>query len=307
MQRLPSLCLVVGLLCSSLPAAGAAQPTETELLSEDIAVGTVPQGAQGVRFLQIGIDATCARATVLRSLTVRHTGLGAAQDLRGVYALRLYDDGRAERLTPAVSFSGRNNEATLRFRSVRIEPCHEYWITVAADLSPDAAPDGQHGIRGVSLETDAGTRAIPAPAHPGTVRIGAGASAGSVTVSYAQLPSPLRYGAGRTVARIRIKENGGKDVELTRLTLTNDGSAKGADLQNLYAETAGGKRLSATVRALADAAGDATAALVFDPPLRIGRGNETLLVIKGDVRASRSRTVRLIVEEPGDAVVRRAR
>jgi hypothetical protein len=48
------------------------------------------------------------------------------------------------------------------------------------------------------------------------------------------------------------------------------------------------------------------APFVFDPPLLLEHGNVYLIEVRADVRASRRRTIRLLVEEPEDVEAREA-
>ena len=45
---------------------------------------------------------------------------------------------------------------------------------------------------------------------------------------------------------------------------------------------------------------------VLSPPLILKKNQTRLLELKADVRASRSRTIQLIIEEPGDIEAERA-
>lgn len=265
------------------------------------AAGSVPKGAQGVPLLIATLSNGCENAATVKTVTLRHRGLGDADDLTGVYAVEPGKQKMSTRVSSAASFSGRDNTAVLRLRGFRLEPCASRTLTFAVDISPDAADAGEHALEVAALSTDGPV--VTARTVASDTRQSVGPSVGSVTVSYADLTQAVRYGANRTVARIRLSASIERDQLVRSIRLTNDGSARGADLRNIRIVSTRGEALTDT----ADALDDDSALLMFDPALRLDSGDDLLVLVKADVRASRKRTIRLIVEEPSDIALVPAR
>ena len=86
------------------------------------------------------------------------------------------------------------------------------------------------------------------------------------------------------------------DHWLREITLTNDGKARNGDLQNLILQSSRGVPLAPTVASLTND----TVTFGLDTPVMLRKNDSIVLVVKADVLASRTRTIRLIVEEPAD-------
>lgn len=282
--------LTLLLVPAQLFAAGSLTVTQSGVTG-----GSVPKGAQRVPFLVLTLEAGCGAPAVVRELTIAHDGLGDSADLERVYA----SDGR-RRLTRGRSFGASDRTATLRFiPALDIPACAKKSLTIVADLSLDAASAGEHRLRVASpsdVDTDADVRfaaTASRPSHVATVRP---ASVGSVSVTFLDLTTPLRFGTSRTLARVRLEAGREADQEIRAITLTNDGKATDGDLKNLRIQNRRGQALTNTAATMD---GDRVT-LTFDPPLRLDRNDEVLLELKGDVVASRRRTVRFVLEEPSD-------
>jgi len=171
-----------------------------------------------------------------------------------------------------------------------------------ADFSPDAAAQGEHSLFIASSEdvkTDAATVEATLSSNLGSSRV-APVSEGTIEVEYLPVLTSTTYGAGRTLLRMRLTARD-EDQFVYSVTLTNAGKARGADLKNLSLGTRDG--------ALTDVAASMTddkVTLTFDPPLRLDRGEDILLLLKGDVRASRKKTIDFEVEEASDITAGRA-
>lgn len=256
--------------------------------------GSVPLGAQRVPMLTLRMTAACAQDVRVASLTLQHRGLGSPQDIAGVYAF--FNGVRRSRSRAP---SGRNGTATLTLRGVTVPACGTLSVDILGDVKSTAAPSGEHAFSLVwagnvvteppvpvvlNLAGDAAARTIPV-----------GNAVGTVTADALPLPSTLTYGSARTLARLRLtaKED---DRQLTAITFVNDGSARDADLQNLFLETSGHTRLSPTLPSLQ---GDRVR-VELQPPLVLRRSEVRLVQLLGDVRASRRKTVRLLIQEPSD-------
>lgn len=257
---------------------------------------SVPVGAQSVTMLTVRLEASCARDITLWSLRLHHRGLGNAADIARVYART-----GVQRRTRTVVFSaGDETTATLRFRQMKIRACTTESIDILADFSGAAAAGGEHALtleaKG-DVDADAPVRILVNPAGAITVTTPVGVPAGTVTAELLNVPTPLTYGAARTVARVRLRADTTRDGHaVTAITFVNDGTARGDDLQNFILESSGHTRLSATVPSL-----DADRVrVVLDPPLILRRNEVRLVQLLADIRASRRRTVRFLIQEPGD-------
>lgn len=255
--------------------------------------GSVPLGAQRVPLLTLQMTASCAGSVRVASLTLEHRGLGKPQDIAGLYAFQKVRRSRS------VAPSGKKGIATLHLRAVTVPACATMSLDILGDISGSAAAAGEHGFTLVwsgNVVTD--------PAVPVTLNLAGeaaartipvGPSVGTITADSLSLPNTLSYGSARTLARLRLTARG-EDQQITAITFVNDGSARDADLQNLFLETSGKTRLSSTVAALD---GDRVR-VELQPPLLLKRNEVRLVQLLGDVRASRRKTVRLIIQEPGD-------
>lgn len=276
------------------PVRSFAAPARLNLTQTSVATGSVPKGAQRVALLRIDVSASCAGAGSVRELTLLHEGLGDASAIDRVYVT----DGQ-KRLTRARAIDGSDGTVRLRFiPALTVAACTSRSLTVAADFSGDASASGEHRLS-IELQTDvisddalvtvtANDGAAPAVVRPKNV--------GTVTATVEGTNKPLRYGADRTLARIRVEADGEADQEIRSMMLTNRGKATDDDLRNLRIQSRKGAVLT-NVAASMD--GDAVR-LTFDPPFRLGRNDAASLELKGDVRAGKRRTVRFVLEEPSD-------
>lgn len=255
---------------------------------------SIPRGAQRVRLLSIRMTAACTEPLVIRSIELQHSGMGDVRDIDRVYLME-YD----LRLTRGRTFSSRNTTVRLPLRSFVIPVCEERSIDVAVDFAGDAAVGGNHRI------TIQSVRSIDSSPSIQSLTTGKSASSqlvgspnpGTISVEYPALPSgQALYGRHRTVGRILLSANSLQDHRITAIVLTNEGSARDHDLENLSLENSSGDPLTAVVSSL----DRDSVRFVFDPPLLLGKNENRLLLIKADVRASRRRTIQLEVEEPGD-------
>ncbi|HVW66356.1 MAG TPA: hypothetical protein VHA78_01335 [Candidatus Peribacteraceae bacterium] len=279
-----SLVMPVPSAALQVHATGTAQPM------------SVPQGAQHAVMLTIDMHAGCAANTAVTSVTVHHEGLGAVQDILRVYAV---DSATSVRLTRAASFSGHPPAATLRFLTpLTITACSDKTVLIEADISPTAAPGGEHALTlngsgdivstapSVEVTADTGSAVSTVPATP-------------VQLDVTFLPvqsNDVLFGSDRTIARFQLASSSDHTQTVRSVMLTNDGTAAGTDLQNLYLTTNGGKILTDTLTSLAGR----TATFVFDPPLSMPPHALQLIQVHADVRASKRYTIDLILDQPSD-------
>ncbi len=279
------------LVLSAVPAFASAATLTVG--ATQLEVGSVPKGAQRVQFLSLAFRAACDAPVTIESMVVVHTGLGDPSDISRVYVM----DGR-RRLTRARGFDTSDQTANLRFiPRLTLKACEEREVSVVMDISADADAAGEHGIM-VEFPHDILTDATVSLSSKiqESAAVVRPKTTGSVNVAFLSLTQPLKFGAGRTLARFRLEADGEANQQVHSITLTNAGKATDADLKNLRIQNRKGDVLT-NVAATMD--GDHVH-LTFDPPLTLDRNDEILLELKGDIQASRRRTVRFMVEEPSD-------
>jgi len=269
-------------------------PTLTVSSTPNASVESIPQGAQRVPFLTLRLKASCDAPIAVSSLTLRHAGRGNATDI-----LRAYASMGGTRLSRAVSVPARN-PFTLRLRSVVVPACDEASIIVLADLSSSAQASGEHRFDVLSVGTQNGvdvqTSSSFSSSSPAALRVTPHATAPDVTSAFRSVLTSKEYGTARVVARFLLKGGKASNQNVLSITFTNDGSARNGDLQRLYLESSSQQRLSVP---LAQMEGD-TARITLTPPLLLRRNQSVLLQLRADVRASRTRTIDFVIEEPSD-------
>ncbi len=255
---------------------------------------SIAQGAQRVAVLTLSLKNSCLADQTPETVVVHHRGLGSVRDIGRVYAMK---DGK--RLTrPAVL--REDGTAVLRFRNFTIPDCKEAVIDIAVDFSADAAVAGQHFFT-VDAGSDIVLRSHDAvtllPSVQGRTDTAAGDTADSaITIEHLPLPFTLTYGAGRILARVRLDAEGRHDQMIRSITFTNRGSARDHDLQNLFLQRSNGTAVSETIPGL----DGRSVTLTLNRPLVLGAHDSMQILLRGDVRASRRRTVQFVIEEPGD-------
>ncbi len=286
--------LFAALLITAVPAF-AAQPT-VEITARPFQTGSVPLGAQRIEFLALTLEASCDADQAIESMTFRHLGLGTPADIDG---LSLWSGTR--RITRSIRPQQKDGIVTFRLRGVIVPKCGTLDLTLRGDLSPDAAAGGEHAfvLRGptdvVPSSPDTSIVVSGSLTMPTTLRTTPTLNT-TIVPTMLQVTTPVTYGSRRTVARMQLRSAGSRAQQVTRITLTNDGSAADTDLQNLRLLNSKGVQISDTVPSMqADSVSfTLTEPLVFD-------GSDTyLLSVRADVRASRRRTIDFEVEEPSD-------
>jgi hypothetical protein len=253
---------------------------------------SIPQGAHRLTMQQLTLTAPCSHAITVRSLTVHHGGLGDLRDIEGVYVI----EGDT-RLSRRLSF-GSQSTATLVLRSFTIAPCAKRTISIVIDLSPSAAAGGQHVV-GImdGLDIDSQQQTLEWHVDQGEVTQIVPSAVGSVNISYLSLDaSQMLYGHARVLLRMQLRADATHDQTILAATITNLGKARDGDIQNLFIESSAGIRLTPVAVALQ---GDHIR-LMFDPPLSLERNETKTLILRGDITASRRRTIRFTIEEPSD-------
>ncbi len=289
--------LVAACLLTIAPVAFAETPVpsgtvEVRATSQPLA-GSIPRGAQRYPLMTIALRTPCNAAVTLASLTLRHRGLGDARDFDGVYAW--VGNQRVTR-----SFvPQKDGEVIVRFRNYVLPACSETVVTMLVSISLDAALGGEHLLEFEDGEAaDAAVRfvavasgmPVPAATVPQAVQ------PGSIDVEYLSITGSQSYGANRVLQRLRLVARSRGAQQVTSILFTNQGSARDTDLRSLYLRDSDGTVLSTK----ADSMDGDTVRLALDPPLTL-RGNDVrVLELRGDIRASRKKTIRWAIEEPSD-------
>lgn len=254
--------------------------------------GSIPQGAQRVPFVTLRVRAGDAEPTKITAITVRHEGLGSVQDISRVYAMQ-----GIVRISRGISLP-EAKEQRIPLRQFLIPAGKTVDIGIFADLAADAAAGGEHRIDVISIETaDGEIHALTnVPSVDRSARVTSHTKQPLVTAIFRPLLTDVTYGSRRIVARMLLSGSPTTDQKILSITLTNDGSAGNSDLQNLYLETSAGEVVSTVLPSM----DGSSVRLLLDPPFVLGRGNEKFFQLRADVRASKRRTIRFILEEPSD-------
>lgn len=287
-----SVTLATILSLASLPLpAPAASPLTVEIASP-ASTQTIPQGAQRVPMLTVTLNAGCSNDVTVNQMTLVHTGKGEESDIERVYAL-----SNNRRVSRASTISGANQTVTLRFIRLKLAACTSQTFDVVADYAPTAASGGEHALMlKESSDIVSTTSEVTVIRQETTTRTTTPARTGTIDVSYPPLSGSVTFGAQRTVARINLEADNQSDHVITSIIFTNDGKARDEDLQNLKLFTSNEKQVGSTLKQLE---GD-LAAFVFDPPLLLEKNQTRSFVLKADVRASKRKTIRFVIEEPAD-------
>ena len=254
---------------------------------------SIQQGSQRVPMLTLTVQASCDAPVTIDSIQVRRRGLGQSTDISAVYAM-----ANGTRLNRSSQLN-RAGFTQLRFRNLMVSACEKLLIQVMADFHTDAQIAGEHWFDVASssdFSSSASSVRLLSGKEPVRRSTGGGPSVGVISVEYPRLLSTVRYGPGRTVARLRLSADGSNDHAIHSITLTNDGSARNSDLQNIVLRAGRNRHISTVLRQMKND----KVLLILDPPLLLNKNQSRLVEVQADVRASRSRTLKLIVEQSSD-------
>lgn len=279
---------LTALAATQIAASGHALTVNVTQPAQNV---SIPLGAQRVPMLSVQLQASCDAAVTVRSIVVTHKGLGSIADLERAYVL---EGGR--RVSRAASFTNNRGQAVLRLGNMTVPACGGKTLSIVTDYARNAGVQSEHALviasfADISADTSDIGGTLSAASRP--VRIVPGTE-GTVNVEYLPQVSSVSYGSRRTLLRMRLSAEG-EDVLIHAITLTNDGKARDADLQNLFL----GRRNDNLSGTLYKLDGD-KATFTFDPPLLIEKGSERLLQLTGDIRASRKQTIDFEVSESSD-------
>lgn len=252
---------------------------------------SIPPGAQRVPMMHLTMGAGCDAPVTVESISLQRKGLGSHTDIDAVYALH-----RHQRISRARTISQKNGMVTLRTRRFTIPACHTEEVTIAVDIAEEASPASEHRLElsHEGLVTDAARVSVQRRRDNG-IRRTAGRAVGQVALEFLQLNKRVRYGTNQEVSRFTLEADSRDDHLLHAITLVNKGSASDDDLQNL-AVAFRHRHVSTVAPSLT---GDRVR-LTFDPPLLLKKNKKRTFSLRADVRASRSRTIRFLIEEEGD-------
>ncbi len=297
----PLLCVVF-----FLPSmASALSLGVVEVVVTPSASGTVPRGAQRVGMLDLALTNSCDDEVTIASLRLQHASRGDVRDVLRVYALK---DGERVSRTGTLR---RDGSLTLRMDDLTIDACETARLQIVADLAEDATAGGEHRLLlDEDADVDAGAKAVKvvviSQKQTPSVRT-APITEGSVSIAFLPLTKPVRFGSQRTLSRFTLTADGDDDLVALTMTLTNDGKARSADIKNLFLETTRGERVTDVLPTLSGEEGDLAVLTFLNEGLPLPRNETKQLVLKGDIGASRKRTIRFTLEEESDLIVRRVR
>ncbi len=289
--------LIASLFSVAVTAASTASALPSSALTvttESTAPASLPKGATRVPLLSVDMQASCDSDIQVSSLTLAHTGIGNAQDIRNVYAL-----SDKQRVTRSGHMDA-DGMATIRFlRPLTLRACSRESFVIAADFTAEAASGGGHALTirsKESIQTTAGEVTLRPAATTGNTAAIAGTGVGTVTVQYLPVRGTIRYGATETLARLQLSAGGRTDSALKSITLTNEGTARDTNFSDLHLETSAGETVTTTAAHLTGN----TVHLTFTPDYVLRRGDIKTLVLKGRVSGSTLRTVQFLIEETAD-------
>lgn len=302
------LLLFIG-TCVSLSApfaASAMMVTASQALIVNVHGPATPQsvapGMQRIPMLTLDLANETKGEVKIETIRVLHRGLGEHRDILGVYLM----SESGQRVSDRFAFASNDAFAEIRIWPPLILDVGESMVVlVVGDMAPDAAIAGEHRLwLSSDADVDAGDD-TPVTVLQGStlsrVLRTSGVERSVIDVDYPGLNERVRYGKNRLVGRIRLNVDGKSKQAITSLTLTNDGKAQYADLQNIYIESNRGKRLSKILPQLAGRSGK-TATFTFDKGLLIDGGSSVILNVRADALVSRRKTIQFLVEEPGDVI-----
>lgn len=253
--------------------------------------GSVPPGTQRVEMLKLLLSADCSDDIPVQSISVQRRGLGANDDIAAVYVMH-----RNARISESRSISKRDGSVTINLRNLVIPACMAEEVSVHVDFAADAAIAGEHTFKLKAL--DAGKATVRIEERLGNFTrpsLTTGTPIGQISVEYLRLNERIRYGSRQRLARFTLTADSRDDHELHAITFTNNGSASDDDLQNLFIEFRN-RKISTKATALSSD----TVRLEFSPPFELQKNQTLQFSLRGDVRASRSRTIQFIIEEASD-------
>ncbi len=272
----------------------ALRETKLSVRVVPIEIGVIPRGAQRVRFLSLTLETTCDGDVRIGEIRIHRFGLGDAADLKGVYILE-----GDKRITKSSLPSAEDQMVTLRTKGLTMRACEKETIDVAADFEREASVGSEHRFEVLSAEdivTDADAVKGTFPLR----NVGRAASVtplptGGITVTFLPISGSISPGANRTLAKFEVSADNESHHLLYAIMLTNEGTAKNADLRSLFLTRSSGKALTRQALTLDGKA----VMLTFSKPYFLKRGDKVTFGLIGRPFTS-SETIRFVLKEPSD-------
>ncbi len=287
--------LLIGSSVLIATPAFAAENGQLIVTQTPSALSSAPLGAQRIPMLTLTLRASCDAPVTIQTISIQHTGLGALSDISRIYLM----DNVSRISRPAV-LQQKTTSALVRPMKLVIDACQSKTIIVAMDLSPHAAAGSQHALKindASAIQTNAIVSVLSnnttTPATLSTTPSAIG------SIAFMEVPTASRnvlFGKNRTLLRFTLKASGKSTQAIDAMTFTNDGSATNADIRNLGVYTTTGELLSAESASLQDD----SVRIVFHTPLLLEQNATRLLQLRGDVTASKRRTIDMTVKETSD-------
>jgi len=257
---------------------------------------SVPRGAQHVPMLLLTFRADCTGDRLVEEIALLRKGLGIHTDITAVYL-----EAQGLRVSNAMGIA-RDGSVQLRLKGFAVPTCSAKDLVLFADFLSTSNVAGEHRFElaeGDSIiAPGAQVRVEAAPGSPKSGVRTAGNLAGSVSIDYLRLLKSVRYGDNRVVLRLKFTVQGSVDQEIQRITFTNAGSARDTDLQRIILKDSRGEKISGVAKQLTGN----RVVLMLDPPLLLQHGGSRTLELHSDIRSGVRKTIRFIVEEPGDVL-----
>lgn len=297
LTSLSFLALFTSFFPSSLEGAawrGAAAESVLSVEAIPVAVGHIPRGAQRVRLLSFALRADCSGDVRVNSIRIHLYGLGDASLIDGLYLLRGY-----QRLTRAAKVSSSDQTVLLRPRALTIPACETWRLDVAADFAADVDVGSQYRLEVRSPEdiaTDASRveGRFPLRSADRAPRV-TPLPAGTLTVTFLPLSGTIHAVTEETLARFTIEADHEAHHLLQAITLSNEGTAKGADVRTLYLTRNRGRALTNTAAKLQRD----EVTLTFLEPYFLRRGQSVTFELRAK-SFTRDETINFVLKEPSD-------
>lgn len=299
--------LVAYMTMDLMPNAAAVETTKenTTMMEEGVGdltviavpveVGTVALGATRIPVLTLEVTASCESPIQIEEITLRHTGRGAASDIDGVY---IGADYRRVSRSARIDTTGL---VRLRLQKTVVEACDALPLTVYMNLSREAAPAGEHGLRLESssdISSTAKSVTLASDASTNATVVASPKSNGAITVRFLPVHGLLRYGRNETIARLQLSADSTGSHVLRSITLTNQENARDYDFLDLQLEDTRGAVLTRRQPHM----DGRTVTLTFDPTYILEKGQTKVFLLKSKVHASARKKVRFTLEEEADLV-----
>jgi hypothetical protein len=202
---------------------------------------------------------------------------------------------RDDRISDSRSVA-RNGSVDFTIRDLVVPACDTEEVLIYADFSADASPAGEHRFELSAGGVTTVNSTVRTDHRTGKFFLQtAGRSVGQVAVDFLELTERIRYGTRQPVARFTLTADSKDDHKINAITFTNNGSAEGDDLTNLFVELRG-RGVSVVTKSMSGE----HVRIVFDPPVLLKKNQKLLFKLRADVQVGYSRTIGFTVEENAD-------